>query len=218
MSAPAFRTGSHFDETPAVPAPAPGSADLIGAVARYRRDQEVFGQGAPATHVYKVLSGSVRCFSLLSDGRRQITSFYLPGDVFGLETGADHRVTAEAVADCAVIVARRATMGDQPGAASWLGKLLLRELSRCQDHMLTLGRRCAAERVSRFLTDLADRLGRAESFELPMSRQDIADFLGLTIETVSRTITHLTSLRLIELQGSRTVVLCNRPALSALCE
>jgi CRP-like cAMP-binding protein len=180
---------------------------LIGANVRLARDQEVFGEGEPADQVYKVLQGGVRALRLLSDGRRQICDFYLPGDVFGLESGGVRWMTAEALVDTKLIVARRSGLGDDHDAAAarQLWVLAMTELRRGRDHAVTLGRRSAAERVANFLVALAERLGGGESVELPMSRQDIADHLGLTIETVSRTLTQMQTQGVIELAGCRCV-------------
>ena len=198
-------------------APADG-ADLIGSVMRYGRDQEVFGQGAPASHVYRVLRGMARRFNLLTDGRRQISDFYLPGDIFGLETGPEHRGTVEAVGDCALIVAPRSSLDNQLRVTGWLWRLTMGEHERGHDHLLTLGRRGAVERVCWFLIDLADRTDATDQLEVPMSRQDIADYLGLTIETVSRTVTHLAARGLIGVRSRRSIHLRDRAALAALCE
>src|SRR5277367_6499241 len=86
---------------------------LIGVTTRLMRDQEVFGEGEPADHVYKVVRGAVRGFRVLSDGRRQICDFYLPGDVFGIERGPEHRITAEALTDTMLVVARRSSLGHE---------------------------------------------------------------------------------------------------------
>lgn len=192
---------------------------LIGVTMHVSRDQEVFGEGEPADQVYKVVRGAVRGFRVLSDGRRQICDFYLPGDVFGIEPSDEHRITAEALTDTVLIVARRSALGDEnDGAASRrLWALAMNELRRSQDHALTLGRRSASERVANFLVDMAERLGGGESLELPMSRQDIADYLGLTIETVSRTLTQLQVSGLIKLAGCRSIHLRKPRALTELC-
>jgi CRP-like cAMP-binding protein len=182
------------------------------------RDQEVFGEGEPADHVYKVVRGGVRAFRTLSDGRRQICDFYLPGDVFGVEPGSEHRVTAEALTDSVLVAARRGALRPDDGAAAQhLWALAMEELRRSQDHALTLGRRSAGERVASFLVEMADRVGDGASVELPMSRQDMADYLGLTIETVSRSLTQLQVSGLIRLAGLRSILLRKRPALTELC-
>ena len=91
-------------------APAPEGIRLIGVTVHLSRDQEVFGEGEPADQVFKVVRGAVRCFRVLSDGRRQICDFYLPGDIFGIEPGADRRTTAEALTDTVLVAARRSTL------------------------------------------------------------------------------------------------------------
>ena len=191
---------------------------LIGMAKSFSRDQEIFAEGEAADWVYKVVSGSVRQVRGLADGRRQICDFYLPGDIFGIEGGAERQAGAEAVTDAVVIVARRSSLFADPQGAGILWRLAVRDLRRCQDHVLTLGRRTAAERVAQFMLELADRLGAGEMLELPMSRQDIADYLGLTIETVSRTFTQLQSEGLIEVHCCRKVRLARRAALADLCE
>ena len=193
--------------------------NLIGVALNFGRDQEVFGEGEPADHVYKVVKGAVRCLRVLADGRRQIFQFYLPGDVFGVEAGLEHRATAEALADSVVIVARRSVLASDDGdLPRRLWRLAVSDLQFSQDHVLMLGRRAACEKVASLLVELADRMGSDETVELPMSRQDMADYLGLTIETVSRTLTHLQVSGLISMHGCRSVHL-NRPdALAELCE
>jgi CRP/FNR family nitrogen fixation transcriptional regulator len=199
--------------------PEPDSLRLIGITVNLSRDQEVYGEGGPAAQAYKVVSGAVRVFRVLSDGRRQICSFYLPGDVFGIEPGLEHRSTAEALTDTVLVVARRSALGDEGDAAAArrLWTLAMNELQRSQDHALTLGRRSACERVASFLVDVAERLGSGESLELPMSRQDIADYLGLTTETVSRTLTQLQLSGLISMTGCRSIQLRKARALAELC-
>jgi CRP/FNR family transcriptional regulator, nitrogen fixation regulation protein len=191
---------------------------LIGVAKSFRRESEIFGEGDATDLVYKVVSGAVRSFRLLSDGRRQITHFFLPGDVFGVEFGRERRAGAEALCDAVVIVARRSTVASDVDQSMRLWRHAVGELQRSEDHVLTLGRRSATERLASFLIDLADRLGSEDAFELPMSRQDMADYLGLTIETVSRTLTQLQAERLVELQNCRRVRFPDREALEELCE
>ena len=199
--------------------PAPEAIRLIGVTVHLSRDQEVFGEGEPADQVFKVVRGAVRCFRVLSDGRRQICDFYLPGDVFGIEPGQDRRTTAEALTDTVLVAARRSTLveDEDSGTARRLWALAMADLQRSQDHALTLGRRSANERVASFLVDMAARLGDVDNLELPMTRQDIAAYLGLTIETVSRTLTHLQVSGLIKLAGCRSIHLRKPRALAELC-
>ena len=209
--------------SPAFPTPASMAEDipLVGLAARYGRGQEIFGDGERADRVYKVVRGAVRGFRVLADGRRQISEFYLPGDVFGFEAGLDRRSSAEALAEnTLIVVARRSALaGEGDGALErQLWRLAVAELRRSQDHVLTLGRRSASERLASFLVDLAERIGMDEILELPMSRQDIADYLGLTIETVSRTLTQFQAAGLIRLSGCRRVRIMRPAALADLCE
>lgn len=192
---------------------------LVGLTRGFARGREIFGEGERADHVYSVISGAVRSFRVLSDGRRQVLDFYLPGDIFGIEPGPDHGVGAEAVNDVILLVARRSLAADDGDGAMTrrLLRLAVDDLRRSRDHVLTLGCRTACERVASFLNDLAVRLGNRRSLDLPMSRQDIADYLGLTIETVSRTFSLFQTAGLIRLHGRRSVELCRPGALTDLC-
>lgn len=194
--------------------------ELMGAPMPFSRNMEIYGEGEPADYLYKVVRGAVRTHKLLNDGRRQIGGFYLPGDVFGLEVDGEHQLTAEAVCDATIIVIKRsfveALATRQNEVARELWAMTARELAHVQNLMLTLGRKTAQERVAAFLLEMAARSRNADAVELQMSRQDIADYLGLTIETVSRTLTLLENASAIELSSSRRIVLRNRAALNHL--
>ena len=190
---------------------------LIGAAKTFSRDQPIYAEGDAADGVYKVVSGAVRAVRLLADGRRQIADFYLPGDAFGVELGERRRAAAEALGETTLLVTRRASLAARPDQGG-LWRLALSELQRSQDHVLTLGRRSASERVASFLLEIAERLDAGRAFDLPMSRQDMADYLGLTIETVSRTLTQLQADGLVSLNGTRHVRLPRPGALAELCE
>jgi CRP/FNR family transcriptional regulator, nitrogen fixation regulation protein len=196
-----------------------GSFELMGAPISFVRNEEIYGESEQAEFVYKVLSGTVRTYKILADGRRQIGAFYLPGDIFGLEAGEEHVFSAEAITDSKVLVIKRSalvTASERDNdLARELWALTGNELRRAQDHILLLIK-TARERVAAFLLEMADRVSSGNSIELPMSRQDIADYLGLTIETVSRTLTQLETAAAIELPTSRRIVLRNRPALSRM--
>jgi CRP/FNR family nitrogen fixation transcriptional regulator len=196
-----------------------GSIDMMGASMSFARNAEIYGENEPADYLYKLISGSVRTYKVLSDGRRQIGAFYLPGDMFGLETGEEHSFSAEAISDAKVLVIKRSVviaLAERDGdVARQLWALTSRELSRVQEHILLLVK-TAQERVVSFLLEMAARVPGCNAVDLPMSRQDIADYLGLTIETVSRTLTHLESTAAIELPTSRRIVLRNRGALGRL--
>jgi len=196
-----------------------GNIELMGAPMSFTRNAEIYGEGEPADYLYKVISGTVRTYKVLSDGRRQIGAFYMTGDVFGLETGDEHTFSAEAISDAKVLVVKRSALvalaERDSEVARQLWALTGRELSRVQDHIMLLIK-TAQERVAGFLLEMADRASNGNALELPMSRQDIADYLGLTIETVSRTLTILENAAAIELPSSRRIVLRNRSALSRL--
>lgn len=193
--------------------------EMLGAPMTFARNTEIYGEGEAADYLYKVVGGAVRTYKMLSDGRRQIGSFHLPGDVFGLEAGDEHTFSAEAVADSKVIVIKRSAImalaERDRNVARELWALTSRELQRVQDHILLLIK-TAQERVAAFLLEMASRVPAGNAVELPMSRQDIADYLGLTIETVSRTFTQLENAATIEVPTSRRIVLRNRPALNRL--
>jgi CRP/FNR family nitrogen fixation transcriptional regulator len=191
---------------------------FIGVARTLSRDQEVFAQGAACDVIYKVISGAVRTFRLLADGRRQIIGFHLPGDVFGFEANALRATSAEAVCDSVLASARRSTLIEDEEQRGRLSRCALAELLRAQDLLLTLGRRSALERVASFLIDLDARTGGADLLALPMSRQDIADHLGLTIETVSRTFTEMQARGLVRFQNARQIQLLRRSALVHLCD
>ena len=195
------------------------SMQMMGAVMSFPRNSEIFGENEPADYVYRVISGSVRTYKILSDGRRQVGGFYLPGDIFGLEFAEEHTFSAEAITDAKVVVVKRnaitALAGRDPAIGRELFDLTGRELRRVQDRVLLLVK-SAQERVASFLLEMAERVSAGNTIELPMSRQDIADYLGLTIETVSRTLTGLESATTIEVPTSRRIVLRNRSALSRL--
>ncbi len=191
--------------------------ELPGFSMRFDRDEEIFGEGESADFVYKVVAGAARSFRILSDGRRQITGFHLPGDVFGLETAAEHRASAEAICDADITLVRRTALerlvGADVGAARQLWALTAADLDRSREHMLLLGRKSAAERVVSFLLDMAARAPAESGVELPMSRLDMADYLGLTIETVSRTMTQLEREHAITIRAARHIVLHRGAAL-----
>ena len=164
-------------------------------VSSYRRGVEIYGQAEPAEYVYEVVSGAVRTHKVLSDGRRQIGAFHLVNDVFGLENDNVHRFTAEAIVDTELRLVRRRSLESMAErdvlVANDLLTLTTRSLRHYEDHMLLLGRKTAFEKVAAFLLEMEDRMRSVGGIALPMSRRDIADYLGLTIETVSRTLSHL---------------------------
>ena len=197
------------------------TAKPVGVARILGKGEEVFVEGDAADFFYKVVSGTVRTYKLLNDGRRQIDAFHLAGDIFGLETGEEHRFSADAV-DAAKIVAFRrrrfeTLAHDDPQLGDQVMSSMMRSLERAHDHMMLLGRKTAQEKVASFLLDMARRVSKGDRFDLPMQRTDIAGHIGLTIETVSRTLTQFAREGLIKrAAASRSVVLCNKDALRRL--
>ena len=196
-----------------------GVIELMSAPMSFARNAEIYGEGEAADYLYKVVSGTVRTYKVLTDGRRQVGGFYLPGEIFGLETGDEHGFSAEAITQCEVLVIRRSALvalaDKDHDVARQLWTLTGNELRRLQEHILLLIK-SAQERVAAFLLEMEQRVYAGNAVELPMSRQDIADYLGLTIETVSRTLTNMENASTIELSSSRRIVLRNRSALRRL--
>ncbi len=161
--------------------------------------ETVFAQEDVTTSFYNVLDGVLRLYKLLPDGRRQIVGFALPGDFLGMATDGRHGFSADAIGAVTVCQFSKASFArfaeHRPNLLRRINELAVRELNQARDHMVLLGRRSAEEKVATFLVGWRDRLvhlrGLSDVVPLPMSRQDIADYLGLTIETVSRTFTKL---------------------------
>ena len=199
--------------------PLTGAIEMMGAVMPFARNSEIYGEKERAEYLYKVLKGSVRTYKVLQDGRRQIGAFHLPGDVFGFEVGDEHTYSAEAIVDCQLLLVRRtlvAALAARDGSvARQLWAMTVAELQRAQDHIMLLVKG-AQERVAGFLLEMSKRSFDSDEINLPMSRQDIADYLGLTIETVSRSLTQLEHAAAIALPSSRHIVLCNRKTLTRL--
>jgi CRP/FNR family transcriptional regulator, nitrogen fixation regulation protein len=203
----------------APPAEADGF-ELSGVVMQVAADRQIYAEGDEARCFYKVVSGVVRTCRFLSDGRRQIDAFHMEGEVFGFEAGTDHRMAAEAVSDCTVIAYRRRGLETMVFQDDRLGRWFFSHAMTCMDlareHSLLLGRGSAAQKISAFLLEFARREGCESTVELAMSRQDIADYLGLTIETVSRTLSQLERDGVIALPSARRVALKDRAALRGL--
>ena len=193
---------------------------LTGTLTSIPQDQGIYSEGDQAIWFYKTVSGVVRTCKFLGDGRRQVDAFYVAGDVFGIESGETHRLSAEAVSDCALIAYRRRSLdllsGGNETVARHLFQFALQNAARAQDHALLLGHRSALEKLACFLLYWARHSPQQATVTLEMSRQDIADFLGLTIETVSRTLSKLEKDGIIKMAAARRVELRNIGALRAL--
>jgi CRP/FNR family transcriptional regulator, nitrogen fixation regulation protein len=196
-----------------------GSPELSGIPVTYDRNAEIYGEGEMADYVYKVVRGAVRTYKVLNDGRRQINAFYLQGDIFGLELGDEYTWSAEAIVGSDIVMVKRSLVLSLAERDRDVGRQLWSvtagELDGARSHALLLIK-SAQERVAAFLLEMSQRLADANLVELPMGRQDVADYLGLTIETVSRTLTQLESDETIELLASRSIALRNRSILSRL--
>jgi CRP/FNR family transcriptional regulator, nitrogen fixation regulation protein len=196
----------------AYPAPSPdqfgavtGHAGLIATEFSYKKDEEIYGEDEPAEYVYQVISGAVRSYKLL------------PGDVFGLESWTIHRLAAEAIVDTTVRLVKRRSLEQAAGVdvqvARKLWAMTAGDLRHAEDHMLLLGRKTAMERVATFLLEMDRRLAVAGLMALPMCRRDIGDYLGLTLETVSRALSQLHTRGVLGFSGARQIVLRNRQTL-----
>ena len=187
----------------------------------YRKGCEIFGEKEPADYVYQVVIGAVRSYKLLSDGRRQIGAFHLTGDIFGLEIGTDHRFTAEAIIDTTVRLMKRCSLervaDNDASVARNLLSMTTSNLRHAEDHMLLLGRKTSLERVAAFLIEMDGRSTAAGILALPMNRRDIADYLGLTLETVSRALSRLHGIGVLSFIGNnqRQIVLRDRKKLAS---
>ena len=186
--------------------------EQFGATISVPRDREIYGQGDAAAWCYRVASGCVRVVNLMEDGRRQISEFLMPGDTFGFDALETYDFAAEAVSD---VVLRRYprrmvdTLAERNiGLARRLRDVTSTSLRLAHARLVLLGRKTASERIATFLLEMADRLpqARANVLDLPMSRTDVADHLGLTIETVCRILAHLRRDGMIAISRSRITV------------
>ncbi len=191
----------------------------IGRSGRLGAGELLFCEGDPAQEVFTVTSGVLKLYKLLADGRRQITGFLVPGDFLGLAFRDHYVCTAEAVTELGLCRFRRRAfvelLRDLPHLEEQLLARATSELAAAQEQMVLLGRKTALERVASFLLRLDERMGSGGRLQLPMNRTDMADFLGLTIETVSRTLTRLKRRGLIALCGKSGVEIRDRQGLLA---
>jgi CRP/FNR family transcriptional regulator len=224
-----MQTMSHLALQPAVSARSMGGFEQTLAHASLRRVEAkefVFAEGDPTTHLFRVETGAIALYKILADGRRQIVGFAYPGDLIGLGAQGEHVMNAQAIKPtrlrCVPVGTLHQSAAKDPALGFKLYEALARELAATRDLMLTTGQRSATERVVSFLLAFSRRNERngqdPSEFELPMTRSDIGDFLGLTIETVSRTFTKLKTLGLIELPQSNRVMLVDIHELEGLAD
>ena len=201
-------------------APPQEPLQTVGTVAHFAEGVAIFAEGDATDVFYRVMSGVVRVCKFLSDGRRQIEAFHVAGDVFGFEPGAERTLCAEAVGPCSLVAYRRRNVDLLAQKDQAVSRLLfgyvMQNLAQAQGHSLLLGRRGAAEKVAAFLLDWSRHFADPRPLHLAMTRQDIADYLGLTIETVSRSLSQFERDGVIALPNLREVRLTNRTALESL--
>jgi CRP/FNR family nitrogen fixation transcriptional regulator len=186
----------------------------------YRQGTEIYGEKEPAEYVYQVKKGAVRSYKLLSDGRRQIAAFHLVGDIFGPVNGESHRFTSEAVVETTVRLVKRQSLDAASNSDADVTRNLLlmtaNNLQHAENHMLLLGRKNSLERVAAFLIEMDARLAAAGVMTLPMTRRDIADYLGLTVETVSRALSQMRRAGVLDFlsKTQRDIAILDRPRLA----
>ncbi len=161
--------------------------------------ESLFSQGQPSSRVFNVTEGVVRLYKLLPDGRRQVVGFRTPGDFIGLSAGDHHALSADAINRVSICWFQKQAFSrfadDKLALLRKLNEFANREIAQAHERMMLLGRFSAEEKMASFLLGWRERMARLgrrkDDIALPMSRRDIADYLGLTIETVSRTFTRL---------------------------
>ena len=198
----------------------------ISSIRTVPAKEVVYCQGDTSDHVYEVIEGVVKLYMLTADGRLQITGFAYPGQILALDADCHYATTAEAVTRAKLCQYPRAkferVIDEHPRLARQLFAVVAQDLSVARSQMLLLGRKSATERLASFLLDLSEHnAARGEDpdlIALPMSRGDIGDYLGLTIETVSRTVTRFRQLGVLDLHQHRTVAIRDRDRLSEMAE
>jgi CRP/FNR family transcriptional regulator, nitrogen fixation regulation protein len=191
------------------------SFENIGVVRSYARKSEIVREGDPADHLYEVVSSTVCTCKMLREGRRQIAGFYFAGELVGLESTSKHTVGAQAITNAKVRIIKKralnALASSDKKVADLLLSLMARDLARKEELLLLLSR-SAQDRLIGFITNIAGRVAQKDDrIALPMFRQDIADYLGLTIETISRTLTEFERRGAIKITRGRSIVLRSQP-------
>ena len=193
---------------------------------QYEPGQTVFEEGDDPGYIYNLTEGMIRLVKLLPNGRRQIVGFVFPGDMLGLANAGEYTTSAEAITPVKLCRFPRSKLNglldDFPAMKTRLLNIAADELSEAQEQMLLLGRKSPVEKVASFLQRLRKENARggepADTVDLDMGRSDIADYLGLTIETVSRTFTKLRTDGLITLEGKHHVIINDVDALEEIAE
>ncbi len=195
-------------------------AGPVGIPMSFARNAEICGEAEPSGRIYMVVSGVVRISKLLPDGRRQISAFHMAGDLFGFEPDEIRHFSAEAVVQTKVVAFKwQSLIAAGVQSSAFFRELLhvtMKGLRHTQEQLLLIGRKNALERVAAFLLEMVGRSGKVGPVELAMPRHDIADYLGLTLETVSRMFAELRAQGVIKLEGARRVHVLDLERLAAL--
>ena len=198
--------------------------ETAGTTVRFARNATIYSKGDEARYSFKVVEGAVRLSRIFADGRRQIVNFYLPDESFGIELSEEYTATAEAVSDvvalrCPRLCISQMTDGD-PDISHKRLAMFSRSLAAAERHVAMLGHQSAKERVASFFMalEMQRRSGDQHTLDLPLSRQDIADYLGLTIETTCRALSELKRLNIISTPSRRRIVIRDLPGLAAIAE
>jgi CRP/FNR family nitrogen fixation transcriptional regulator len=193
---------------------APGRArHEMSALSFFGAEAEVYAQGEESGSLYQIEYGAVRIYRLLADGRRQVVAFQLPGETFGFEADCCRSFFAEAMVNTALRIQECTLQNASPAVVAEA----LRSMIRAQEHLLVVGRQNAMERMAAFLVEMADRQEDTDQVELPMTRLDIADYLGMTIETASRSLSALKQQGFIRVPTLRSVEFVRFEGLRRLC-
>ncbi len=191
---------------------APSALQNFASIRRWPRDQDIVHQDESTDDLYCVISGAVRQCLVRPDGRRQIVDILLPGDFFGFSSLGTHRLAAQAVVEDTIVASyawRRieAAADSNPQVAREIRQRLCQTIARLQEHLLVVGTMRAHEKVRAFLAYMSERLPetREDGMLLPVSRYDMADQLGISVETVCRAMTELKSTGAIQLGSPRKV-------------
>jgi len=198
--------------------------ETAGVIVRFSRNETIYSKGDDARHSYKVIEGAVRLSRIFADGRRQIVNFLLPDETFGIELADIYSATAEAVGEvvalrCPRLCIAQLTEGD-PDISHKRLAMFSKTLEAAERHVAMLGHQSAKERVANFFMALeAQRTdGDQRTLDLPLSRQDIADYLGLTIETTCRALSELKRLNIVTAPSRRRIVIRDLAGLKAIAE
>jgi CRP/FNR family transcriptional regulator, nitrogen fixation regulation protein len=198
--------------SPNAAASARSQFDLIGTEVAFAKGSQFYVEGDSSVYLYKVATGVARSYTMMDDGRRQIVAFYVPGDIFGFELADTHTLSAEAISDARVRMIRRASIIDRAAHDDELARQLWlsvsREMLRNQQHILQFSKPARA-RVAAFLLEMMRRIPFTDAVALSISRQDIADYLDLRIETVSRAMTRFAKSGAINLSNNRKITIRN---------